>query len=107
MNLSTACPSCGHSQDLSYAYWQHVSYETRCEKCGSEIVGFVVQQTVNWPTLPETTLRPRLSPVRTAQVQHMSLSDQAVQLLNAAVVWLNAPMSQDSSRLSWWLRSAR
>jgi hypothetical protein len=61
-NLSTICPSCGHRQDLSYTYWQGVSYETESGNCGSEIVGLVVQQTVNWPSLRETTLRRRLFP---------------------------------------------
>ena len=105
MSLSTSCPSCGHDQDLSSAYWRGVSYETNCERCGHEIVGFLVQQTVNWPSLRENTYRPRVFPVETAMVGQPSFSERTVQLVDAAIAWLKAPMSQDLSRLSWWLRS--
>ena len=112
MNLSTICPSCSHPQDLSHAYWRGISYETECESCGFEIVGFLVQQTVNWPALRERTYRPRVFPIDTGTAQgHLyanraPYANRAVQFVDAAMVWLKAPMSQDLSRLSWWLRSA-
>src|SRR5882724_5010714 len=111
MSLSTTCPGCSHLQDLSRADWRGISYETECESCGFEIVGFLVQQTVNWPSLREHTYRPRVYPIETA-AQHpsytnrASYANRAVQFVDAAMVWLKAPMSQDLSRLSWWLRSA-
>ena len=105
MSLSTTCPSCGHDQDLSLAYWRGVSYEFSCQRCGCKIVGFLVQQTVNWPSLLENTYRTQVFPVETATVGQPAFSDRAVQLVDAALVWLKAPMSQDLSRLSWWLRS--
>jgi hypothetical protein len=104
MSLSTTCPNCGRDQDLSCAYWRGVSYETNCEGCGCEIDGFLVQQTVNWPCLRENTYRTRVFPVEAAE--RPSFSDRVVHLVNAAVVWLKGPMSEDLSRLSCWLNSA-
>ncbi len=106
MNLSTTCPNCGHIADLSCAYWSGLSYQTDCESCGSEIVGFVLQQTINWPSVRPKTHSSRVFPVETAASERQSFSDRAVELTNTAIVWLKAPMSQDLSRLSWWLGSA-
>jgi hypothetical protein len=98
MNLSTRCPHCSFDQTLKFAFWSGVRYKIDCERCGTEIIGFLVQQTINWPRLQEKAYSPQVFPIETAPPNRASFSDRAIRLVNAAIVWLRAPLSQPPSR---------
>src|ERR1700756_1828032 len=94
MSLSTRCPHCEHNQDLTYAFWSGVRYKIECENCGTEINGFLAQQTVNWPRRHEKPYSPRVFPIEALTTVRPTFSGRIARIVNATIVWLRAPWSQ-------------